>query len=486
MFRKIMKFTCLIIMLSLLFLPINARAVYDGSSATYLFRTNPVKNVKSGSVKVSYDTTALKITKAYWEFPTTIENFNKETNEGVFTLSEPWTISGLIFGITFKVKLTAEEKRYDIKIDIKLIDVDDNETHISETRWYDVKCSHYFDGKVVDDKYLVHKGSCLDAARYYISCVYCGKAGTDTFTTGEILPHQFDEKIENDLYISKPGTCTTKTEYFYACRTCGKKGTTTYEGSETPMHLEGDEWYADENKHWHECFCGEKIQVKPHTYYHDCDKDCNECGYERKVTHIYRRLSNDDENHWYECSCGKKVEVKAHTYDSDCDKDCNGCGYERTITHTFGSWVSDDVNHWKECSCGEKSEVAAHTPGAEATETTPQTCTVCNHVLKEAAGHTHNYGSEWKKDSENHWHECVCGDKKDVSAHKFDNGVVKEEATEDKEGLKVYSCVCGYEKTETLPKLEPAKKGCKKDLAALVVGVISLSMVGVLLKRKEK
>jgi hypothetical protein len=80
---------------------------------------------------------------------------------------------------------------------------------------------------------------------------------------------------------------------------------------------------------------------------------------------------------------------------------------------------------------------------------------------------------------------CVCGDKKDVTTHTFDNGVVKEEATEDKEGLKVYTCECGYEKTETLPKLEPAKKGCKKDLAALVVGLISLSMVGVLLKKKE-
>jgi hypothetical protein len=71
------------------------------------------------------------------------------------------------------------------------------------------------------------------------------------------------------------------------------------------------------------------------------------------------------------------------------------------------------------------------------------------------------------------------------NAKKADKAPAKE-ATTEKEGTKVYTCECGYEKTETLPKLEPAKKGCKKDLAALVVGVISLSMVGVLLKKKEK
>ena len=356
--------------------------------------------------------------------------------------------------------------------------------------------AHTYTAKKEESKYLKNEANCTTAKTYYYSCKDCGATGTETFTVGSVAGHKFDKKIETAKYIAKSGTCTEAAEYYYACSTCEEKGTVTYKGSTAKGHVYGDKWYTDANNHWHECNnCIDKKDLAAHTpgaaATETTPQTCTTCGYVIKAAlgHEHNfdvtEYKTDANNHWYECSCGEKAEVKAHTYDNDCDKDCNGCGYEREVTHTFGSWVSDDANHWKECSCGEKSEVAAHTPGAEATETTPQTCTVCNHVLKEAVGHTHNYGSEWKKDSENHWHECECGDKKDVSAHKYDNGVVKEEATEDKEGLKVYSCVCGYEKTETLPKLEPAKKGCKKDLAALVVGVISLSMVGVLLKRKE-
>ncbi|MCI6999810.1 MAG: chitobiase/beta-hexosaminidase C-terminal domain-containing protein, partial [Clostridiales bacterium] len=33
--------------------------------------------------------------------------------------------------------------------------------------------------------------------------------------------------------------------------------------------------------------------------------------------------------------------------------------------------------------------------------------------------HTHSYGTEWKYDGTNHWHECECGDKADTAAHSF-------------------------------------------------------------------
>ncbi|MDE6253003.1 MAG: MucBP domain-containing protein [Lachnospiraceae bacterium] len=54
----------------------------------------------------------------------------------------------------------------------------------------------------------------------------------------------------------------------------------------------------------------------------------------------------------------------------------------------------------------------------------------------------HRYGTEWKSDSESHWHECVCGDKSDTAAHTEDNGSVTKPAT----GIMTYRCsVCGYE-----------------------------------------
>ena len=60
--------------------------------------------------------------------------------------------------------------------------------------------------------------------------------------------------------------------------------------------------------------------------------------------------------------------------------------------------------------------------------------------------HTHSYGSEWKNDADNHWHECSCGDKDDVAAHSF-KWVVDKEATATKKGSKHEECkVCGYKK----------------------------------------
>ena len=63
-----------------------------------------------------------------------------------------------------------------------------------------------------------------------------------------------------------------------------------------------------------------------------------------------------------------------------------------------------------------------------------------------ADGHTHNYGTEWKYDSTNHWHECECGNKADITAHTFKQ-IIDKEATATEKGSKHEECtVCGYKK----------------------------------------
>lgn len=64
-----------------------------------------------------------------------------------------------------------------------------------------------------------------------------------------------------------------------------------------------------------------------------------------------------------------------------------------------------------------------------------------------ADGHTHKYGTEWKYDETNHWHECECGNKADITAHTF-KWIVDKEATTTEKGSKHEECtVCGYKKT---------------------------------------
>lgn len=129
-------------------------------------------------------------------------------------------------------------------------------------------------------------------------------------------------------------------------------------------------------------------------------------------------------------------------------------------THKYGTeWKYDETNHWHECECGNKTDITAHTfkqiIDKEATTTEKgskhEECTVCGY--KKAAvdipkidSHNHNYGTEWKYDETNHWHECEDGNKADITAHNF-KWIVDKEATATEKGSKHEECtVCGYKK----------------------------------------
>ena len=86
---------------------------------------------------------------------------------------------------------------------------------------------------------------------------------------------------------------------------------------------------------------------------------------------------------------------------------------------------------------------------ADATKATTTFTMPGNNVKLEATykdappTHTHSYGTDWKYDDTNHWHECECGDKADVAAHSYVWKTDKE-ATKFKDGSKHEECsVCG-------------------------------------------
>ena len=130
-------------------------------------------------------------------------------------------------------------------------------------------------------------------------------------------------------------------------------------------------------------------------------------------------------------------------------------------THSYGTeWKYDGTNHWHECECGDKADIAAHSASewiidTAATETADgakhKECTVCKKVLETAtisATHTHSYGTDWKYDDTNHWHECECGDKADTAAHSF-QWVIDKAATKEATGIKHEECtVCGAKRSE--------------------------------------
>ena len=130
-------------------------------------------------------------------------------------------------------------------------------------------------------------------------------------------------------------------------------------------------------------------------------------------------------------------------------------------THKYGTeWKYDETNHWHECECGNKADITAHNfkwiVDRKATTAEKgskhEECTVCGYKktavdIPKIDSHNHDYGTEWKYDSTNHWHECEDGEKADITAHNF-KWIVDKEATTAEKGSKHEECtVCGYKKT---------------------------------------
>ena len=373
-------------------------------------------------------------------------------------------------------------------------------------------------------------------------------ADKTVIVTYKAIPHThtYDQEIQKPETLKSAADCTNDAVYFKSC-SCGEISTTeTFTAAGTQLgHAWASDWSKDTDNHWKICSrCHEKKDEAAHDY--GSDNICDTCGYDKTVPHTHNLTlvpakaptctekgntayytcdgcdkwfedatgaseitdktsvilaatghsvsdwKSDHTDHWKECTvvgCGVIIEDSkavhtagewiidtpaTATTSGSKHKECTVCGYTmatETIpatgggehTHSYGSdWKYDADNHWHECSCGDKADKAAHTAGewiidTPATATTSgskhKECTVCGYTMATetipATGggeHTHSYGSDWKYDADNHWHECSCGDKADKAAHDF-KWVVDKEATATQKGSKHEECkVCGYKK----------------------------------------
>ena len=403
------------------------------------------------------------------------------------------------------------------------------------------------DGKVFD-KWVVESGNTtLEDANSETTTFIMPDSEVSVKATYTIPhTHTYDQEIQKPETLKSAADCTNDAVYFKSC-SCGEISTTeTFTAAGTQLgHAWASDWSKDTDNHWKECSrCHEKKDEAAHDY--GSDNICDTCGYDKTVPHTHNLTlvpakaptctekgntayytcdgcdkwfedatgaseitdktsvilaatghsasdwKSDNTDHWKECTvvgCGVIIEGSkaAHTAgewiidtpatattSGSKHKECTVCGYTmatETIpatgggehTHSYGSeWKNDADNHWHECSCGDKKDTAAHTAGewiidtpatATADGTKHKECTVCGYTMTietiPATGggeHTHSYGSDWKNDATNHWHECSCGDKADKAAHDF-KWVVDKEATATKKGSKHEECkVCGYKK----------------------------------------
>lgn len=329
------------------------------------------------------------------------------------------------------------------------------------------------DGKVFD-KWEVVSGSITLADANSATTTFTMPDSEVSVKATYTIPHThtYDQEIQKPETLKSAADCTNDAVYFKSC-SCGEISTTeTFTAAGTQLgHAWASDWSKDTDNHWKECSrCHEKKDEAAHDY--GSDNICDTCGYDKTVPHTHNLTLVPAKAP----TCTEKGNTAYYTCDG-CDKwfeDATGASEITDKTsvilaatgHSASDWKSDNTDHWKECTvvgCGViiEGSKAAHTAGewiidTPATATTSgskhKECTVCGYTMTTetipATGgeHTHNYGSEWKNDADNHWHECSCGDKADKAAHDF-KWVVDKEATATQKGSKHEECkVCGYKK----------------------------------------
>ena len=230
-----------------------------------------------------------------------------------------------------------------------------------------------------------------------------------------------------------------------------------------------------------------------------------------ECNHTYGEWENFDGVHKQTCSICQDVKTAEHTWDEgvtvkeatcveegDIQYTCTACKATKnetvkTLDHVFGEWESvDENNHKRICKGCQKEETAAHTFSDVLTEgeTTHWNACVCG-VKKNETAHSFDV-AKWSSDEENHWHSCECGAKSENAAHGWDEGKVTKQPTLQSEGEKVYTCkVCGTQKNEHLPVAKPVpgsnpQTGSHNMIIAIVLGLMSACGVTVCTFSKKK
>ena len=305
---------------------------------------------------------------------------------------------------------------------------------------------------------------------------------TDHYAEGavdvKVIVKERDDNEEHThnltLVAAKAATCTTAgNSAYYTCDGCDKwfaDATGSVEITDktsvkipAPGHTAGTEWKSDDTNHWHECTvagCGVIIEStkSAHTageWIVDTPATATTAGTKHKECTVCHRVLETQPIP----STGTELKIIARDNQiynkasgSDVTITCNGDFAKFTGIKVDGSVVDSSnytavsgstvltlkASYLGTLTDGSHTITFVYTDGEANANLTVRTA---------GSGHIHDYGTEWKSNADNHWHECNCGDKKDEAAHSF-KWVVDKEATATKKGSKHEECkICGYKRS---------------------------------------
>ena len=319
----------------------------------------------------------------------------------------------------------------------------------------------------------------------------------------EVWTEEGEHAWELEQTITPP-KCDEAGEGKYKCE-CGA---TKNDVIEATGHITDGVFVVDNAKgtHYTTCItCRERVDETEHIYDHECDVDCNDCGFERTVAgHEYSSdcdtecdkcqsiRTNAPKAHEYtadcdeECNvCQAKRKAKAeHQYDNACDADCNVCKLVRTPSdHEYSAVcdaecnickaIRDDAQEHKytrECDvdCNVCREVRENAEPHKFSNACDTTCNVCG-LEREGGKHAYlngcatmcticqatrvTYGHVYNNKCDFDCNEC--GEQRVPEAHKYGDWITLVPADVDVSGYRVQYCSeCGVEQGENIPALE--------------------------------
>lgn len=311
--------------------------------------------------------------------------------------------------------------------------------------------------------------TCTEAGTIAHYLCSCGKKFADENCTEELTSvvdpqkaHNFTAKTVDEKYKKSDATCQSPAEYYLSCSVCGltSKGTThegTFTNGNPDTQGHGKQTYVLNKK---DATCTED-GYSGDTYCALCNNEI-EKGQTIPASHDLEEVAakaatckEEGVIGHYKCSVCKKL-----FSDEKATKELSAADVViPKKTHSYTINKKNETEHWKECECGEKSEVTPHTPG------------------------------DFKISTTKHWKECSCGHVTEEGAHTYGAWETVKKTRTNVAGERQRTCtVCGYIQTETVPAPSTPSTGDNAPIVLYVLMMVlaAAALVLLLILRPKK
>lgn len=286
------------------------------------------------------------------------------------------------------------------------------------------------------------EGSCTKDGYDLFVCIRCHDKYTDNVIKATGHKYSSEETVE--------ATCTENGYVIHTCEDCGHS-------FRTRINALGHSWTVVD-------FCEPTCAANGYEKYACDNENCEE-----EFTVTYGKLAHDYATSVIRPTC--IAEGYTNYVCGSCGHDYND-DYVAALGHSYSvsawSWAKDYGSATAALVCDHDNEHRVVLNATVGTEIVYGTCSNFSRTTYiasvsyggmyysdeksvEEGTPSHSFSTEFSKDADKHWHECVCGEKNGVTEHTFGNEVITKNPTCAEKGTSISYCECGQKKETIIP-----------------------------------